>query len=99
MKKKEKIWKFLERKGETVWCKKDYAKDKNGEYVSVGSKKAVAWCSLGLIQKVYGIRKSGNLQCKIEEEFLPHIWSISRWNDSKSRKFSDVVKLFKKADL
>ena len=89
-----KAWQLLKTKKQ--WCQEANAKTAMGSYVSAHSKFAAQWCLLGALAKCYG--EEGYL--KPFKKCSPHMaGNPVIWNDSPTRKFSEVKALLKKLDI
>lgn len=80
---------------EESWCRESMALDEDGMERCAQSPKAVCWCSLGWLEKTYGL-----------DSVEKHIFSaqnqialITDWNDASERTFEEVREAFRKADL
>lgn len=89
-----KAWEFLSKRG--VWCKGNYAVDKNGIAINPLDNLAVKFCVLGAICKCYPEEK----EFVIVRDMLQLVkGKISDWNDDPKRKKYQVVELLKKLDI
>ena len=88
-----KAWQYVE-KG---WCQGGLAIDNNGVQCSIFSNKAVAWCLIGAMMKVYSCRKRKMLYDKMYQFVSPQ-WDLVEWNDYHKRTKRQVVALLKKVE-
>lgn len=83
------------------WCKKTEAKDSSGHPVSVYSEKAVRWCALGAIKRVYpefSLFKEGWAAIQLMTKYIPDNYpTITEYNDYPSRTHEQIMKWFDKA--
>jgi hypothetical protein len=85
---------------ETKWCKNFLGKTATGKGVCGSDSRAVQWCLLGAVEKIYGnfspesIRVRGKLRRAICKLFPKYAHSIADFNNSNSfRSVRRVLKL------
>ena len=84
------------------WCQDAFALDAEGKPVSSRSRKAIAWCALGALCRVYMSNDNDRLEQAMKELRLqlPGKHStISSWNDAPERTQAEVVTMLRELDL
>ena len=84
-----------------TWTKGAFARDKNGNAVGILDQRAVAWCLIGWIEKVYfnswpsKVRREVAAQIKVTTVFR----TTADFNDHPETTFEDVLDLCKRANV
>ena len=89
---KLKAWQLV-KKG---WCQGYYACTKDGVMCEYNDPRAVKWCIMGALDKVYP-SSSGEAVHKIEKALGGK--SLPLWNDAKGRTQAQVVHVLRRLDL
>src|SRR6478735_6768820 len=92
----DKAWKLLA--SYDRWTQGQYARDKDGGNCVSCSQRAVKWCVLGAVMRVYP-RDYDKIILAINAKVADGIWGIVHWNDSPERKHSEVVEALKDLDV
>ena len=90
------------------WTQEVYARDDEGRPVDLTTDKAVCWCTLGGIYRVYGY--DNTIARRIEDKIRRVIakregrsnagWvSISEWQDRSNQTYEEVMSVLKEADV
>jgi hypothetical protein len=83
------------------WTQGYYARDAKGALVGPASQRAVCWCLLGAIVRVYGRR--GHSSCLVaslrEALNLPPDVTLTNWNDAPARTHAEVLDLCRRAGV
>jgi hypothetical protein len=94
-----------------TWCRESPAEDSHGNKLQAFDPRAVKWCALGAIQKVYPSWKWGEaMDCllrtlSISECGLAHMnksdkaCSIMEWNDDRQTSYLEIKELLSNADI
>lgn len=84
------------------WCKGTEAENKDGTAVFSRDRKAIRWCLLGGLDKVY--KRGTNKYYAAREKLLFHIrksnyTSIEEYNDIRVRRHEQILKLCERAGV
>lgn len=94
-----------------TWCRESPAKDPHGNKLQVFDPRAVKWCALGAIQKVYPPSQWGEVMDCLLRTLSYSEWglaqmnktdkacSIMEWNDDLQSSFQEVRQLLLNADI
>jgi len=94
-----------------AWCQESPAETARGSKVSALDPKAVKWCALGAIRKVYSLVKwekamDSVLQAlSVSERGIARMTEsnkarcIMQWNDDRGTSFADIREVLRKADV
>ena len=78
------------------WCKKSYARKKDGSSTFPFENDAVSFCLWGAIIRCYEINHQQIIKEKIRQEIVR---DIAVWNDDCETTFEDVKELVEKLDI
>ena len=81
------------------WTQKAFARDRVGEPVTVGDKRAVQWCIVGAVNLCYPdfsewSKKTDKLRYELYSK-MEIDRSLSSWNDDGERTYEEVYELLK----
>ena len=96
---------------QTGWCQGDYARNENHADVSPDNPNASEFCTVGALQRVYGVNKNQYVAAvrKVEAAIrkqspdgFPYLAGeqvLVKWNDELKRTRPEVVALLREADV
>lgn len=80
------------------WTQEDFARDKEGEFVSPGSDTAVCWCLLGAVRKCYpDAQEQDRAVTRLRSALPPEAVSIPDFNDTVTHE--QILELLQKAKV
>jgi len=94
-----------------VWCQESPAEAPQGNRVPALDPRAVKWCALGAIQKVYPAAQwEEAMDCvlralSVSEKGIARLTEsdkaccLMEWNDDRGTSFGDIQEVLKKADV
>jgi hypothetical protein len=93
------------------WCRESPAEDRNGNKLQAFDPRAVKWCALGAIQKVYPSSQWGQVtDCPLRTLSFSE-WglaqmnksdkacSIMEWNDDRQSSYLEIEEVLLSADV
>jgi hypothetical protein len=94
-----------------VWCQESPAKDARGNKLEAFDPKAVQWCALGAIQKIYPVWQCAEAMDRvlralcISKEGIAQLSKIDKacclmeWNDDQQTTFEEIKNILLAADV
>jgi hypothetical protein len=94
-----------------TWCRESPAEDRNGNKLQAFDPRAVKWCALGAIQKVYPSSQWGQVMDCLLRTLGFSEWglaqmnksdkacSIMEWNDDRQSSYLEIEEILLSADV